>query len=253
VIHRIIVSAEYELDIVKTPKWILPLWSKNTLVIGLPLLLCVTPKQFECMVARRIGQFSKRQNPITNWLYQLRGIWKQYSDAYAKQPYIDTKVMQWIYEVYAKSYDLVSVYAARTDELYADKYLMELYSHENVSEMISVDAVCRWYLTCRYWPAINKIVATKTATPMTPFRKLAPAIRVNLKADKLPAILKEVSRVVPDWKDPIPSMKIRLDHIGHDKPHMSENIGESAAEHFLGASLNGSLNLLDKLWLKKNK
>jgi hypothetical protein len=32
-IHRIVITANYELDIVKTPMWALPVWSTNTMVI----------------------------------------------------------------------------------------------------------------------------------------------------------------------------------------------------------------------------
>lgn len=252
-IHRIIITANYELDIIKTPKWVLPVWSTNTLVIGLPVLLCLTPTQFEFMVARRIGQFSKQTNPVTNWLYQLRGVWPQYSHAYGKQKGLESKLLKWFYNVYASLYKTVSVYAARTDEMNADKYTMELYNDADVNKMITADAVCRLYLQQRYWPAVSKIAAVKTKTAMTPFRKLTASIRASLVGEKLKPILDETFDMVPAWKDPMPSLRVRLDNIGHDSAHMLENKGDSAAEYYLGSSLNGAINLMDKLWLKNNK
>ena len=253
VIHRIIISANYELDIVKTPRWILPIWSSNTLVIGLPLLICLSPEQFEYLLARKTGQFSKRNNIITNWLYQLNGIWQQYSYIYGKQKTSESRILKLFYSVYASLYERVSVNAAIADELYADEYVMELYSHEAVCEMITADALCRWYLEKRFWPAIEKVSSQKTNTTLQPYRKLTTAIRSNLASVKIAMLNKLVWNEPVERANRIPSIKLRLDKIGYAAPQMEENTGESAADFYLGASLNGALNLMDKLWLKNNK
>ena len=84
-IDRVVISGEFALELVKTPYCALPLWSMNTLVIGLPLIQSLSPTQFRCALARRLGQFSKRRNPLGNWLYQLRQVWPQYAIATSAQ------------------------------------------------------------------------------------------------------------------------------------------------------------------------
>jgi len=252
-IHRIIITANYELDIVKAPQWMLPIWSKNTLIIGLPLMMCLSPKQFEHMVARRIGQFSKQQNPVTNWLYQLRGIWGQYTYTYDKQKSPESKLLKWFFMTYDSLYKSVSLYAARTDELYADTYAMEMYMHDDIREMITADAVCRWYLNKKFWPAIDKVASVKTDVALNPFRKLSTVIKGNLNAENISGLKRLAFKEVPGRGDPVPSLRSRLQNIGHETPEMFENKGENAAEYFLGASQNGAINLMDKLWFKNNK
>jgi len=253
VIHRIIISVNYELDIVKTPRWILPIWSSNTLVIGLPLLICLSPEQFEYLLARKTGQFSRRNNILTNWLYQLNGIWQQYSYIYGKQKTSESRILKLFYSVYASLYERISVNAAIADELYADEYVMELYSHEAVCEMITADALCRWYLEKRFWPVIEKASLQKTNTVLQPYRKLTTAIRSNLTSVKIAMLKKLVWNEPVERANRIPSIKLRLDKIGYAAPQMEESTGESAADFYLGASLNGALNLMDKLWLKNNR
>lgn len=252
-IHRIIITANYELDIIKTPQWMLPIWSKNTLIIGLPLMLCLSPKQFEHMMARRIGQFSKQNNPVTNWLYQLRGIWEQYTYIYSKQKSPENKILKWFFMIYASIYKSISVYAARTDELNADTYAMEMYQHDEICEMITADAVCRWYLKKKFWPAIDKVAAVKTEVSLKPYRKLATVISGNLNAENITGLKRLAMKHVPGRSDTLPSLKIRLANIGHDVPQMFENKGDNASVHFLGASENGAINLMDKLWFKKDR
>ncbi|MDH5388838.1 MAG: hypothetical protein OEY06_10365 [Gammaproteobacteria bacterium] len=251
-IQRIVITTNYELDIVKIPKFALPIWSMNTMVIGLPVLLCLSPGQFECMVARRIGQFSKRTNPITNWIYQLRSIWKQYYFAYSKQKNPDSYILKWLYAAYASIYTSASVYAARKDELNADSYAMELFTHEDVREMITADATYQWYLKERYWPAINKIASIKSKPALTPYHNITAAILTNFKEDKIKSLTNKVFKTETHRKSPYPTMLQRLENVGHDSPYLPENTGEVAAAKYLGESQKSVVNLIDTLWLKDN-
>jgi hypothetical protein len=155
-IHSIVITAEYELDIIKTPRWGLPIWSSNTMVIGLPVLQCHSREHFICMAERRIGQFSKRGNPVTNWLYQLRSIWHLLHLTYKKNKTFGTELLRGFFYLFASFYDMVSTIAAKFDELKADGYLMEGHNDEVVREMMTADTIYRWYLQNEYWPAVYK-------------------------------------------------------------------------------------------------
>ncbi|MCW8936099.1 MAG: hypothetical protein OQK98_15410 [Gammaproteobacteria bacterium] len=253
VIHRVIISANYELDIVKTPRWMLPVWSSNTLVIGLPLMICLSPEQFEHMLARRIGQYSKQNNMMTNWIYQLNGIWQQYSYIYSKQKSIESLILKLFYTMYSALYKKFSVYAARSDEFNADAYAMEMYSHDVICEMITADAFSRWYLEKRFWPAIEKANLENHDAMTQPYRKLTTVIKNNLKIITPDMLIKLARDEVIERKNRYPSLQQRLERIGHAKPCMNRGAGESAADYYLAASLNGALNLMDKLWYKKLK
>jgi hypothetical protein len=250
VIHKIIITADYELDIVKTPKWPLPVWSTNTLAIGLPVLQSLTPKQCECMLARRIGQFSKRENPLTNWLYQLRTIWQQHRELYSRQKEFGNEPLKWFFAVYAPFYAATSVYAARRDELNADSYAMRLFNDEQVREMVTADAVCRAYLQNQYWPAVYKIAALDKKSLPTPHAKMASALHASLKDARLEDLIEKAYEVKPKWRDASPSLQARIANIGHDKPRMKEYSGKNAAAHYLGTSMKSVITLIDKLWLQ---
>jgi hypothetical protein len=249
-IHRIIITSDYQLDIVKTPHWALPVWSMNTLMIGLPALQCLSAKHFECLLARRFGQFSKRNNPLTNWLYQLRAIWPQYHKSYTKQKTPGIEPLRWFFAVYAPLYTYVSVHAARRDELNGDAYAMELYNDEVVREMITTDAVCRYYLQSRYWPAVNKIATLETKSPPAPHKKMAAAVLANLKEEKLQEVVNETFQAASDPADPVPALQDRIQNIGHDHPHMNDFRNPSAAVQYLGSALNIVTTIVDKLWLQ---
>ncbi len=249
-IHRIVITADYELDIVKTPMWALPVWSTNTMVIGLPVLQGLSKEQFECVVARRIGQFSKRYNPLTNWLYQLRAIWQQYRVIYSKQKGPGNEPLKWFFAAYAPFYSMASLHAARLDELNADTYAMELFNDEAVLETITADSLCRWYLQNQFWPAVYKIASVETKSLPTPHIKMASAIQAVLGGEKLDSLIDKVYREKPRRGDAMPSLQDRISNIGHDKPYIKIQSAGNAAGFYLGASVKGVIDLIDKLWLK---
>lgn len=249
-IHRIIITGNYELDIVKVPRTALPLCSMNIMVIGLPVLLCHSPKQFECMVTRRLGQFSKQRNPVLNWLYQLRASWSLYADAYYRQKYPESKLLAWFYSAYAHAYSAMTVFVARREELTADTCATEIYNDADVRQMITADSVYRWQLQHNFWPAVEKIATVNTGKTLKPYSKLATSIHNCLTPEKLTTLLEEIINTETDEHEAFPSLRNRLDNIGHDKPSMS--IEKAAGQSYLGSSLENVIDLFDKLWLKNH-
>ena len=232
-IDRIVITGDYELQIVKSPLWALPMGSTNTLVIGLPLMQSLSPVQFRCAVARRLGQFSKRYNLTGNWLTQLRDIWPQYC-VRAEFAGFGYQPIQWFFSIYAPLYDVITVSAARIDELAADRYAMELFSDEELLETITTEAVCRLYLEEKYWPVIRKITSQDPETITKPRTAMASVLRAGLQADKALEWLVKAVAVETQWDDPVPSLARRIENIGHTQARMNTLAEKSAATVYLG-------------------
>jgi hypothetical protein len=201
------------------------------------------------MVARRVGQFSKRDNMVTNWLYQLRSIWPLYYSTLEKQRIAGTELPRWFYFVFTPLYCFVSTVAARKDELNADSYAMDIYNHEIVRGMISADTVYRYYLLHQYWPAAEKIYAISSDTIIAPHAKMTSAVRKRLSKEKIVELMSVLIETEPSWKDDLPSLKSRLANIGHESPHMSVPDGDAAAAFYLGKSVDTVTDEIDRRWL----
>ncbi len=147
-------------------------------------------------------------------------------------------------------YAMVSVYAARQDELNADTYAMELFNDKDVLEMITADALCRWYLHNQYWPAVVKIASIETKSLPTPHTKMSSAVHAIKNGDKLDKLIDNAYREQPLSSNAMPSLQDRIKNIGHQKPCMEKDTTENAAVFYLGASVKGVIDVVDKLWLK---
>jgi len=155
-VDRIVITSGYQLDIIRTHRTGFPVCSTGSLVIGLSLMQCLSSQQFVCLLARRLGQFSKRANPLLNRLFELRDVWPVYCQSRVKaDPALLPLYL--LFSVYTPLYSVVSAAAARLDELQADSYAMEISSDEEVMEAITTDTVYRLFLREKYWPVIRKL------------------------------------------------------------------------------------------------
>ena len=249
-IDRIVITGNYELDIVRTPRLALPVWLSNTLVIGLPVMQCLSPAQFECLLAGRLGQFSMRYNLLTNWLYQHRSIWQQYRVAYRRKRGFGIEPLRWFFAVYAPFYSALSARAARLDRLHADTYSMQHFNDEQVREMITTDSLCRWCVDKQYWPAVYKVASANPKALPAPHVKMAAAVYTQMNGEKRQSVMKRAASYTPSSKETVPSLHARIENIGHDKARMGTRTSETAASRYLGDSMKAVITLIDKMWQK---
>lgn len=213
-IDRIVVTGDYQLDIVNTPFTVFPFWSTRCLTVGLPLLLSLSTTRFQCALARRLGQSSRRTNRLLNWLYALRSTWPRYREMVAgTDP--GHLVVRALFSIYAPVYTVLSTAAARMDELQADSYAMELFSDEDVLDAITTDVVYRLFLRERYWPAINSVIEQDAAAVTDTRVRMAEILHAGLRAGTVAEWIERAMSAEQQWDDPWPLLVRRLENIGH--------------------------------------
>ena len=236
-VDRIVVTNEFEIDILKTPKWALPIWSTNTLVIGLPLIHCLSASQFQCALARRLGQFSKRYNWLENWIYQLREIWPQYC-ASARKCGLGFQPVGWFFMLYAPVYKVITIPVARLDELAADKYAMELFNDEEVLDTITTQLMCDRYLAGKPQPVLKKTAAYRERAFKEIYFGMITELRSGLQGEKHAKWLAKTLSVEEQWGDIVPSLARRVESLGHTHYRIVTNTSGSAASVYLGTALD---------------
>jgi hypothetical protein len=218
-IDRIVLSPELELDIRETPCCAWPLWSTRSLVVGLPLLQCLSAPQFQCALARRLGQFSGRYKRLENWLYRLRAIWPQYCSEQGACGF-GSRVVAWFFCVYTPLYRLISEPAACLDELAADSYAMELFSDEQVLDTITTLEVCRCYLEERYWPVVRKYAARNQHLLEKLRFGMTSVLRAGLHANSVDHWVAKAQSGQERCDAGVPSLARRIDNIGFTTARM---------------------------------
>lgn len=249
-LHRIILRDKYEIRVIKTPRSGIPFRTENTLVIGLPVLLSHSPLYFRVLLARKIGQLSAKHTLISTWLYFLIEYWEQYRIAAMNSSSLFAKFYGLLLKVYSPLYKKFLNPLMHDEELEADSYSMDIVNNQDMVEAMVYEEVVSRFLENKFWPKINQI-AKRTKTPeFTPYAQMSKVIRNGVTSEELSSTIQELMNEEMDSYSTMPSLRKRLNHMGHTRPSAPKKMQKSAGESLLGQNLEKVIQLFDKRWLK---
>lgn len=247
-IGRVIVTPHFELDIVKTPVCVLPVWSRNTLVVGLPLVQMMPPNVFRAMVARKLCQHNWFRNPLLHWLHQCHGAWQQYLGYCLQHRSPVNDVLAFFYLGYAAIYRRLVEPVARLDGLSADRRTLKIINDEDIVESIEYLFVVGMYIEKIFWPRLRNFAYKNNRYDLFPFAALAKSGLESLsRLDVNQWLAEEMNRGhSPRWG--VSSMATRLDALGHNEVFPLYIISDSAAGMYIGRALPGLIEQTDSEW-----
>ena len=76
-VHQVLLTGELNAAVAQTPRLGVLGWYKNALILGLELLLLLSPKQAEAVLAHELGHLSVNHNRFNGWIYRLRMSWQR--------------------------------------------------------------------------------------------------------------------------------------------------------------------------------
>ena len=253
-VHRVVLRSDFDIQLIRTPRYGLPLWTTNTLTIGLPMLLSLPPSHFKALLARRIGQASGKHNRLSGWLYQLAAIWRTYRDSYTRQTSPVLKLLGGFFKFYLPFYRKLAFFAMRQDELEADRYALELVNDRDMAGIMSQEIITRGFLEQRYWPKIKQLVRRGDTIRYTPYRQMPQVVQKSLTADDARSWLMAAINNPDNLKETMPPLKSRLENIGHKKTGAPTPVtGVAAADYIAPQALPRIVDKFDQRWLKRQQ
>lgn len=245
-IDRVVLRDRFDVRIVKTPGSGFSFTTSHTLVIGLPLLLAMSPLDVHALIARRVGQLAGRQSRAESWLYYLRDVWVQYlshcsnADSWMARPLCS--FFRW----YVPRYRSLSLGAARWSELEADRYAIQAISDGDAVRAISGQAMIDDYLTNTFWPQVVETARSSMKQEKMPHARMAEIFRGGLPAEQIDVLLKRIAARRSNPRGTMPSLSERLTNMGHRKPLPPKPMPVSAAQFYLGNACEPCIKLIDK-------
>lgn len=245
-IDRVVLRDRFDVRIVKTPRYAFSFTTRHTLVIGLPLLLTLSPIDVHALIARRVGQLAGQQSRITSWLYYLRDLWGQYLSHCAGDRSWPARSLYSFFHWYVPKYRALSLGAARWSELSADLYTLQAINDGDAARAISGQAMIEDYLTRVFWPSIVDSARSSIKQEQMPHARMAELFKEGLDPQQTDTLLKRVAARRSNPKSTTPSLSERLDNIGHRRPLPLKTLSVSAAQFYLGSACEQCIKLLDK-------
>jgi len=251
-IDRIIITEQLSLDIAKTPRYPLPLWSTNTLVVGLPLMQCLSPEYFKCALVRKMIQHSKSRHPLQKWLAQLRTIWPQYAKQVSVKRGYSNLFLHMFFKFYVPFYRTISIPVANYVELLADQDTLDVINDEDLLQTIEKIIVSKIYLEKQYWPKIKSMVSYNRFRLIEPYSKLEQVLRSGLTPQLSKRWLDTLYCNQSTLISPVPDLRSRMHNIGRSKVRIPEKTEESAARYFLDNAYSDIVAEINQLWLLRS-
>ncbi len=248
-IHRVVLDEGDDVRVIKTPRGGFMLRSTTTLVIGLPLLLTVSPPHFRVLLARRIGQLSARRNFISSWLYHLRSTWLLFRDLRCAK-LLPARMIGHFFALYAPVYNTVALGICRREEINADRYAHNIINEQEIVEAISFHAASRDFLATKYWPAIRRMAARATGRPdCMPYEHMTTLVCKGLTTAQDTVMHRLLNE--DDFRSDHPTLGDRLDNLGHSGPAPVKEVTSTAAQLLLENSLTAIMEEFHDQWLKR--
>jgi len=250
-ISQIVITDKYELDIRKIPVCGFPFWSRNVMVIGLPMMQCLSQTYFEILLQRKLIQFARGRNIFTNWLYQISHVWFLYPAAFTERNLLGDQVICWFYKFYAPLFQRCSFYSAQMDELKADSFALAGVNDSDLLKSIEAQRIGQHFVQNYYTPMLMDMLVKKgvAAEQVTPYTRLPQALLKMLTQDRMKQLLKLMCKQKVNRLSTEPPLYVRMENIGHNRVRLpAMPVPPCAAEVILQKNYATLCQIMDKSW-----
>lgn len=246
-IHAVVVDASLNAGLSQTPRLGILGWPHNDLLLGLPLLLSLSPAAFRAVLAHELGHLSGRHGRRGAWIYRVRVTWLQVLAALEQRRSALARPLRAFFGWYGPYFGAASLALAREQEREADRFSAAATDPRTAADALAAVTVADWALERRFWPDMTRRTGAEAAAPAGYLEDLEAAVR---RAAAEPEAQQALSRALlrrSRGADTHPALAERLAALGQE-PRVPAAFEESAASHYLGAALPELRAALDAAW-----
>jgi Zn-dependent protease with chaperone function len=246
-IHRVVVTPELNAAVAQTPRLGIAGWPHNDLVLGLPMMLSLSPDAFRAVLAHELGHLSGRHGRAGAWVYRVRATWMQVLGALEARRSWLGKVLLAFFRWYGPWFGAASRALAREHERAADRFAASATDARRAADALAAVSIADWAVERRFWPAMMRSTAERAEPPEGYLAGLEAAVRDALADPEAERVLADALLRRSRGADTHPALAERLAALG-EAPRVPPASPESAAAAFLGASLEPVRAALDAEW-----
>ena len=247
-IHQVILTPELNAAIIQTPRLGILGWQNNSLILGLELLLILSPDQARAVLAHEFGHLSGNHSRLGRWIYRLRLTWYQIE----QEETLGAKMMRRFFSWYAPRFAAYSFALARFNEYEADLISAELTSNDLVGYALVNTYVTGPYIEQHYWQELFHQADEMPAPKKAPWRGLSHFLHEHKPAMKqLIAKLNEELQRQTTYENTHPALQDRIKAL-KVSVSIPKPVKVTAAEVWFGEQFQRVIDDFDKDWLQYN-
>lgn len=252
-VHQVILTAEYNAALVQTPRLGIFGWYKNTLILGVQLLMSMSPEQSLAVIAHELGHLSGKHSRFSGWIYRVRLSWQRIMSSLALQKNLGGLLLRRFFDWYAPTFAAYSFALARANEYAADAIAVQLTSSQTVAEALINAQVINSLVVTDYWqPFVKQAEEIPEPQGLQPFSRLLSFLENQRFAETaVQEQLQKALAIHTGHFDTHPALNDRLSAIrGAIKPPAAAKV--CAAQHWFGPKLTHIVAHFDQQWYALN-
>ncbi len=260
--HTVLLNWDFNAAVQQRPRFGWLGWTRDFLVLGVPLMAALTPEQFKAVLAHEFGHLRGGHGRFSNWVYRLRIIWDQTLQRLARQRrkvvLLVVKFLRW----YTPRFNAYTYALARAQEFEADRWAAQIAGLPATGEALINLWTRGSQMQEQFWQPLNQRACREADVPHGVFASMFTLLRrVPAREDRRRWLRGMLGRVT-DGTDTHPAPVERLASLGLpatldelDSDAMwSEPVepeaddGLSAATALLGTRLDEFVGELETSW-----
>jgi Zn-dependent protease with chaperone function len=253
-IHQVLLTSELNAMVVQTPRLGVFGWQHNTLVLGLELLLVLSPAEARSVIAHELGHLSKNHSRFAGWIYRVRASWARIMGAFHDAESFGARLLRRFFDWYTPRFSAYSFALARMNEYEADAVAARLTSPDTTLLALVNTNVTGPYVDEAYWRWYFRKADQMPEPDHPPFAGLTRFLPANPQSRE--AILERIRDAMQyetAYDDTHPALKDRIAAL-KAKPSLPQPAGDdNAAAAWLGERYAKVVGDFDQSWLSNNR
>ena len=250
-IHQIVLTPEMNAAIAQTPRFGIIGPYKNTLVIGLELLMALSTEQARSVLAHELAHLSGNHSKFAGWIYRLRLTWARINEAFHDNEAWGAGLIRRFLSWYSPYFAGYSYVLARDNEFEADALAGKLTSPEHAASALVAVHVYGDLIDEHFWKPCYDKAYTHPKPEADVYAQLQQFFRQpEAYRNEFNLYLQQALTRQANSADTHPSLMQRLKAL--KATGMSSNQDEPAALQWLGNKAAYVVRHFDLQWIKQN-
>ncbi|WP_028489543.1 M48 family metallopeptidase [Thiothrix lacustris] len=171
-IHTIILTPDMNAAIAQTPRLGIIGPHHNTLLVGLELLMALSPSQARAVLAHELAHLSGNHSKFAGWIYRVRQSWAQISHAIQQTNAWGTAPIRYFTEWYTPYFAGYSYVLARNNEYEADAVAGKLTSCHTTASALIATHVYAAFTQEQFWQPLYRKAHTQAQADQATYSQL---------------------------------------------------------------------------------
>jgi len=257
--HRVLLVYECNAAVVQVPRLGVLGWSRNYLLLGLPLLDGLSRDEMRAVIAHEFAHLSREHGRMSHWLYRLRRSWEeafkqlsrpQLRGEISLRP-LAVKFVEWFWP----RFNAHAFVLSRNNEYEADAHAAQIAGKDHIASSLVRLKFLNRQLEEHVWPEIWQLANQEITPPDDVFMRVRDGLRAGPKEDERNRWMEEAFRITTSNSDTHPCLTERLQTLNATSHWAVAQVATaampSAADSLLGGNSETLRAAVHQLWRKE--